>query len=194
MEEIAAAHETSLPALRALQGVGMFQRVPDPRLELLQPLGREALDLPPPARDLLHHHDLRVPPRRGLARGDRVRLALALLDSNSAPALQACVAATTSNGLLPSSARAWMLAPWASSTSTAATASPDAAQCRGVWPPASAALRSAPWLSNADTTPAASFSAAACNGVAPSSEHAERFAPRPSNTCTTRSAFFNAAT
>ena len=30
--------------------------------------------LPTPARDLLHHHDLRVPPRRGLARGHRVRL------------------------------------------------------------------------------------------------------------------------
>ena len=31
-------------------------------------------DLPPPARDLLHHHDFRVPPRRSLARGYRVRL------------------------------------------------------------------------------------------------------------------------
>ena len=31
-------------------------------------------DLPPPARDLLHHHDFRVPPRRSPPRGYRVRL------------------------------------------------------------------------------------------------------------------------
>ena len=37
-------------------------------------LERETFDLPPPARDLLRHHDFRVPPRRSLARGYRVRL------------------------------------------------------------------------------------------------------------------------
>ena len=52
----------------------MFQCVLDARVEFVQPLERETFDLPPPARDLLHHHDFRVPPRRSLARGYRVRL------------------------------------------------------------------------------------------------------------------------
>ena len=65
--------------------------------------------------------------------------------SNSAPALQACARADASNGLLPSSARAWTLAPRSSRISTADAACRDAAQWRGACPAASTALRSAPY-------------------------------------------------
>ena len=56
-----------LPALRARQGCRMFERVPDARVELVQSLGGETFNLPPPTHDLLHDHDLGVPPRRRLA-------------------------------------------------------------------------------------------------------------------------------
>ena len=45
----------------------MFERVPDARVELVQSLGGETFNLPPPTHDLLHDHDLGVPPRRSLA-------------------------------------------------------------------------------------------------------------------------------
>ena len=45
----------------------MFERVLDARVELVQSLGGETFNLPPPTHDLLHDHDLGVPPRRSLA-------------------------------------------------------------------------------------------------------------------------------
>ena len=48
--------------LALLQGRGMFQRVPDTRLELLQPLGREAFDLLTPAHDTPSSRKCRMSP------------------------------------------------------------------------------------------------------------------------------------
>ena len=52
----------------------MFERVLDARVELVQSLDGETFNLPPPTHDLLHDHDLGVPPRRSLAGSYCMRL------------------------------------------------------------------------------------------------------------------------
>ena len=53
----------------------VVQRLPDQFVELRQPVGREPRHLRPPARNLLHRHDLGVPLRGRFPGGHRVRLA-----------------------------------------------------------------------------------------------------------------------
>ena len=72
----------------------MFERVPDARVELVQSLGGETFNLPPPTHDLLHDHDLGVPPRRRLAGSYCMRLGRNERGT-SRPGLRACPASSS---------------------------------------------------------------------------------------------------